>query len=388
MQKIALNYTKILGSVVRHIEQSKLRAFSEVNKSLLYAYWNIGKELSLNAGYGKAVVERLSRDLKMRFPGIRGYSPRNLWNMKKFYQTYRKLQPVAGELLPAQKLKSLTAELPKCQKLQPVVAELPTYQKLQPVVRELAANQKLQSVTGELLFSIPWANHLLLLNKTSSLQEKGFYLRMCVREKWKKHELERQINACLFERYITADKPEKVTALIPRHKEEDIARHFKDDYVLEFLNLGKEYSEKELENAILNNLKEFFLEFGKTLAFIGSQYAVDIDGIENRIDLLFFERQLRCLVAVDLKIGRFKAEYVGQMQKYLAALNEKVRLPSEMESIGLILCKSKGREEVKFALAGTMSPLKVATYKTRLPDTKLILKQLEKLDRRREEDDE
>ena len=168
----------------------------------------------------------------------------------------------------------------------------------------------------------------------------------------------------------------------------DIARRFKDDYVLEFLNLGNEYSEKELESAILNNLKDFFLEFGKTLTFVGSQYAIEIDGRENRIDLLFFDRELRCLFAIELKTGAFKAEYIGQIQKYLAALNEKVRLPSETESIGIVLCKSKGKEEVRFALAGTTSPLKVATYMTKLPSTKMILKRLGQLTRRKELEEE
>ena len=373
MPKQTNNYNKILESVITQIEQSKLRAFSEVNKALLQAYWNIGKELSKTSEYGKAVVERLSTDLRMRFPGSRGYSVTNLWNMKRFYETYPILQPVARELLLAQKL-------------QPVVAELP--KKLQTASAELPVSQKLQSVTGELLFSVSWTNHVVLLDFTQTPEEREFYLKMSLNERWSARELKRQINSCLFERYMNADKPEKVTALIPRHKEEDIARRFKDDYVLEFLNLGNEYSEKELESAILNNLKDFFLEFGKTLTFVGSQYAIEIDGRENRIDLLFFDRELRCLVAIELKTGAFKAEYIGQIQKYLAALNEKVRLPSETESIGIVLCKSKGKEEVRFALAGTTSPLKVATYMTKLPSTKLILKRLGQLTRRKESEEE
>ncbi|MDD4877613.1 MAG: PDDEXK nuclease domain-containing protein [Candidatus Nanoarchaeia archaeon] len=384
MQKEALNYRKILGSVITQIEQSKLRAFSEVNKALLQAYWNIGKELSSHSGYGKAVVERLSRDLRMRFPGIKGYSSVNLWNMKRFYENYPILQPVARELLLVQKMQSVVAELPK--KLQKTSAELTNCRKLQTVSVELPSSQKLQALPEELLFTISWSNHLAILNMTQTPEEREFYIRMCIKERWGKRELKRQINSCLFERYMNADKPEKVTALIPRHKEEDIARHFKDDYVLEFLNLGNEYSEKELESAILGNLKDFFLEFGKSLTFVGSQYVIEIDGRENRIDLLFFDRELRCLVAIELKTGEFKAEYIGQIQKYLAALNEKVRLPSERESIGIVLCKSKGKEEVRFALAGTTSPLKVATYMTKLPSAKLILKKLGQLDRRKEEE--
>jgi len=271
------NYGKILDNVIKHIEQSKFRAFSEVNKALLRAYWNIGKELCENASYGKSVVEKLSMDLRLRYPDVRGYSITNLWNMKRFYDIYQKLQPVVGELL----------------------------------------------------FNISWTNHVLILNKTSSEEERQFYLEMCVKERWSKRELDRQIDSSLFERYMLVDKPEGVTALIPKHKSEDITKHLKDEYMMEFLNLNKEYSEQELEKAILNNIRDFFLEFGRSFTFVGSQYALDIGGMENRIDMLLFHRELKCLVAVDLKIGEFKAEYVGQMQKHLAALDEKIRLPDE-----------------------------------------------------------
>ena len=221
------------------------------------AYWNIGKLLSENASYGKSVVEKLSRDLRMKYSNTRGYSVTNLWNMKQFYETY----------------------------------------------------QNLQTLSGELLHQISWSNHITIFNLAQSDEEKEFYLKMCIKERWSNRELKRQIDSSLYERYMLADKPEKVMKLIPKHKSKDLTKQFKDDYILEFLNLKKEYSEKELENAILDNLRDFFLEFGKNLTFVGSQYAIDIGGRENRIDLLFFHRELKCLVAVELKIGEFKAEY-------------------------------------------------------------------------------
>lgn len=321
----AFPYSEFLGKVIAYIEQSKVKAFTEINKALLEMYWNIGKELSESAAYGSSVVEQLSEDLRLKYPNTKGYSERSLWKMKRFYETYQKLPP--------------------------------------PV--------------AELIFSVSWTNHLLILDKTSSIEEKQFYLQACLKDRWGKRELERQLNSSLFERYMLADKPEKVTALIPKHQSEDLTQHFKDEYVLEFLGLRKEYSEQELEEAILDNLKNFFLEFGKSFTFLGSQYILDIGGRENKIDLLFFHRELKCLVAVDLKIGEFEAAHVGQMQKYLAALDEKVRLSHEKESIGLILCKSKNHEEVRFALAKTTSPVKVATYQNQLPDKEMIIKRLE-----------
>ena len=329
------NYNKILSNIINHIEQSKLKAFAEVNKALLNAYWHIGEELSKNSEYGKSVVEKLSRDLRMKYPGTKGFSTRNLWNMKRFYEGYQKLQPAVAE------------------------------------------SGKLQTLSAELLFSISWSNHVAILDSTQSIEEKEFYIKICIKERWSHRELRRQLDSSLFERYMLVDKPEKVTALIPKHETKDLAEHFKDEYVLEFLNLKKEYSEQELEQAILDNLRDFFLEFGKSFTFVGSQYIINIGNRENKIDLLFYHRELKCLVAVELKIGEFKAAYVGQMQKYLAALDEKIRLPDERESIGLILCKSRNHEEVRFALAKTLSPVKVATYKTKLPGKELIVKRLE-----------
>ena len=370
------SYNKILSNIINHIEQSKLRAFSEVNKALLNAYWDIGKELSENASYGKSVVEKLSRDLRLKYPEAKGYSVANLWNMKRFYETYQKARLFGSPELQSnsdtynQKLQAVPGESGK---LQPLAGESG---KLQPLVAEFKG-EKLQALPAELLFQISWTNHVLILDKTSLDEEKQFYLKMCIKEKWSKRELDRQLDSSLFERYMLADKPEKVTALIPKHETKDLVNHFKDEYVLEFLDLRKEYSEKELEKAILDNIRDFFLEFGRSFTFVGSQYILNIGGKENKVDLLFYHRELRCLVAVELKISEFKASYVGQMQKYLAALDEKVRLLDEKESIGLILCKSQNHEEVRFALAKTLSPVKVATYRTKLPDKKLIIKRLE-----------
>ena len=370
------SYNKILSNIINHIEQSKLRAFTAINKALLHAYWNIGKELSENSAYGKSVVEKLSRDLRLKYPEAKGYSVANLWNMKRFYEIYQKAKLFGSQELQSnsdtynQKLHPMAGES-KGKKLQTLPAES---RKLQTVSGE---SRKLQPLAAELLFSISWSNHVAILDSAQSIEEREFYIKMCVKERWSYRELRRQIDSSLFGRYMLADKPEKVTALIPKHDSKDLTKHIKDMYVLDFLNLKKEYSEQELEKAILNNLRDFFLEFGKSFTFMGSQYALDIGGRENRIDLLFFHRELKCMVAVDLKISEFKAAYVGQMQKYLAAIDEKIRLPDEKESIGLILCKSQNHEEVRFALAKTLSPIKVATYRIKLPDKKLIIKRLE-----------
>ena len=280
--------------------------------------------------WGDSVVEKLSSYLKMKFPDMSGFSVRNLWNMKRFYETYRSVE----------KLQTLSAE-------------------------------------------IAWSHNLLLLNRTKSMEEKEFYIKMSIKERWSFRELQRQIDSAYYERYMLAQKPEQL-AIIERKKlvanAGDVRAHLKDEYVLEFLDLSKTFSEKELRKAMLDNLREFFLEFGRNLTFVGEEYPLIVDNEEFRIDLLFFHRELKCLIPIELKIGDFKPEYIGKMQFYLSALDELVRLPDENPSVGLILCRSKKESIVRLTLSKAHKEgIKISVYQTKLPDKKLIQKRLEKM---------
>lgn len=222
----------------------------------------------------------------------------------------------------------------------------------------------------------------MILDKTKTIEEKEFYLKMCLKERWSYRELRRQIDSAYFERFMLSQKPDKLTKMeqdklgIPL---DDLHRHLKDEYVLEFLDLSQTYSEKELRKAILDNLRDFFLEFGKNLSFVGEEYPLIVDNAEFRIDLLFFHRELKCLVPIELKIGEFKPEYVGKMQFYLAALDEQIKLPNENPSIGLILCRSKRESIVRLTLSKAYKPIKISKYKTMLPDKKLIQERLARI---------
>jgi len=285
--------------------------------------------LQEDAKWGDGVVEKLSQDLRMKYPEQRGFSVQNLWYMKKFYLIYRG-KPI------------------------------------------------LQTLSGELC----WSNNVLILDKTETMEEKEFYLKMSIKERWSYRELRRQIDSAYFERFVLSKNTKNLIKLerdklnIPIH---DIHRHLKDEYVLEFLDLSETFSEKELRKAILNNLRDFFLEFGKNLSFIGEEYPIIIANEEFRIDLLFFHRELNCLIPIELKIGKFKPEYVGKMQFYLAALDELVKLTNENPSIGLILCRTKKESIVRFALSKAYKPIKIASFKTKLPDKKLIQQRLERI---------
>jgi len=293
---------------------------------LVELYLSIGEaiygkvEISM---WGAGIVKRLAQDLQRVFPDMRGFSARNLWEMKKLYETYR-----------------------DCQKLQPLVAEL------------------------------TWSHNLVILHKAVSIEEKEFYLKTCFHEKWSRRELERQIDASLYERFMLSRKTDK---LIPHSKEKNALAHFKDDYVFDFLGLKDDFAEKDLRKAIVANLKQFFLEFGKHLTFVGDEYRVTVGNDDYKVDIVFYHRLLRCFVAVELKIGGFKPEYIGKMQFYLAALDEKIKLKEENPSVGLILCKSKNEEVVRMTVSKSISAIKVAAYKTNIIDKKLLEQKLHSL---------
>lgn len=319
-------YGKFLGKLKERIIAARQRAYQTVNKQLVELYLHLGKSIYEKievSKWGESIVEKLSNDLQKEFPDMKGFSRENLWRMKKLYETYK------------------------------------NYKKLSPLVTELS-----------------WSHNLVILHQTESIEEKEFYLKTCVNEKWSRRELERQIDTSLYERFMLSKKTDK---LIPRSKEGKVLTHFKDEYILDFLGLKDEFSEKDLRKAIIQNLKQFFLEFGRYFTFLGDEYKVTIGNEDYRVDLLFYHRLLRCLVAVELKIGKFKPEYIGKMQFYLTALDEKVKINNENPSVGLILCKSKDEEVVRIAISKVASPMKISTYRTRIIDRKLLKKKLHSL---------
>jgi len=332
VKKQTQDYKNSLSSIVKKVEESKHKAITTVNRLLIDLYYFIGEtiaNLQEQSKWGDGVVEKLSLDLRIKYSKQSGFSVRNLWNMKRFYETYR-------------------------------------------------GYEKLQTLSAE----ISWSHNVLILQKSNTIEEKEFYIKMSVKEKWSFRELQRQIDSTYFERFVLSQQPDKLVKIeqdkltIPF---DDIHRHLKDEYILEFLDLSETFSEKELRRAILDNLRDFFLEFGKNLSFIGEEYPLVVDNETFRIDLLFFHRELKCLVVIELKIGEFKPEYVGKMQFYLAALDEQIKLPDENPSIGLILCRSKRESIVRLTMSKSHKPIKISVYRTKLPDKKLIQKRLNRI---------
>ena len=306
------------------IETAKNSAYKKVNEELINMYWNIGAFLSKeaeNAAFGDAYIDSISEYIQEQFPGIKGFNRRGLYRMKKFYETY------AGD----------------------------------------------EFVTA-LLTQISWTNHLAIMSKAKTIEERHFYITLCIKESYSSRELERQMESAYYERYMLSKEkvlPEPIKGL----KENP----FMDTYVVEFLDLPKIYKEQDFRKALIHNMKDFILELGKDFTFIDEEYRVQVGGEDFAIDLLFFHRGLQCLVAFELKIGKFKPEYISKMDFYLEALDRQKKKEHENPSVGLILCASKNDEVVEYAMSRSMSPMLVSEYKLQLPDKKILERKLQEL---------
>lgn len=305
--------------VLRLIDTARTRAIAAVNTALINLYWSIGEYISrkiVAASWGKGTVQELSDHIRQHQPGMSGFSASNLWRMRQFFEAYRN-EP-----------------------------------KLAPLVRVLS-----------------WTHNLLILSRCKRVEEREFYLRLCHRERWGKRELERQLAGALFERTLL--NPPKLSPVV-REFHPQAAEVFKDAYLIEFLELSPAHSEADLHRGLVEQLKRFLIELGRDFCFVGSQYLLQVGGRDFSLDLLFFNRALNCLVAFELKVDEFQPEHLGKLEFYLEALDRNVKKPHERPSIGVLLCATKDREVVEYALSRAVSPALVAEYQTRLPDKKLL----------------
>ena len=307
------------SDIAQLITAARQRAVQAVNTSLIELYWQIGQRISqkiTQAEWGDGVVEQLARYLARTQPGLRGFTRPNLFRMKQFYEAY------------------------------------PDPEFVSAVLRQL-----------------PWTHHLIILGQSKRPEEREFYLKLAVQEKWSSRQLERQFKTALFERAVLA--PAKVSPAV-RQMHPEAANIFKDSYLVEFLELPQHHLESDLHSGLLLRLKDFLIELGRDFCFVGSQYPVQVGGRDFGLDLLFFHRGLNSLVAIELKVGRFEPEYLGKLNFYLEALDREVKKPHENPAIGVLLCASKDDEVVEYALSRSTSPALIAEYQTQLPDKALL----------------
>ena len=312
------------AEVVSLIEQARQRAYQAVDSELVGLYWRIGQYISAKlaaAVWGEGVVDRLAQHLARTMPGQRGFTRRNLFRMRQFFEAYS-----ADE-------------------------------KVTPLVTQL-----------------PWTHNLIILTQSKRSEERAFYLRMAVQQRWGKRELERQYRLGAFERAVLS--PAKVSPALTQMQGAAAAGVFKDTYSVEFLNLPADHSEADLHSGLLGRLRAFLIELGRDFCFVGSEFPVQVGGRDFALDLLFFHRSLNCLVAIELKVDRFEPEHLGKLNFYLEALDRDVRKPHENPAIGVLLCASKDSEVVEYALSRTLSPALVAQYQTQLPDKQMLAAKL------------
>ncbi|MDM8515594.1 PDDEXK nuclease domain-containing protein [Desulfobacterales bacterium HSG16] len=308
--------------ILDQIQKTRIKAYSRVNSILMELYWNVGKYISeqVNANeWGKGVVKELAIFIKTKDPDIKGFSPRNIWRMKQFYETYTE-------------------------------------------------KEKLSTLWSQITWS---HNRRIMTIKTS--EEREFYLQLCAKQKYSVRELERLINTSTFERTMLSD--EKLSEAV-RQLPQSTKGVFKDQYVFEFLNIPTLHKEKDLQKALVRSLKDFILELGIGFTFIGENYRLQVGTDDFFIDLLFYHRHLQCLVAFELKTTKFKPAHLGQLEFYLEALDRDVKLLHENQSIGVLLCREKNDEIVEYALSRSVSPAVISEYETKLIPRELLRKKL------------
>jgi predicted nuclease of restriction endonuclease-like (RecB) superfamily len=354
--EMAISEEPAFSQIVQLIQSSRQQAFETVNAVLIDLYWRVGEIVSRkleSTEWGMGVVPQLANYISRRHPGVRGFTKSNLFRMRQFYDTYT-AEPIVAALLRQLPGKEVPIEGKKA--------------KVAPLPRQ-SEDPKEPDRAPHLLRQLSWTHHLIILGQSKRAEEREFYVTTAIRERWSSRQLERQFKAALFETVVL--NPPKVSVRTRQIYPEALSV-FRDTYTLEFLGLPTPHAEGDLHRGLLHKLKDFLLEMGRDFCFVSSEYPVQVGGRDFALDLLFFHRGLNCLVAMELKVGRFEPEYLGKLTFYLEALDRDVRKPHEQPSIGVLLCASKDDEVVEYALSRTLSPALIAEYQTQLPDKKIL----------------
>lgn len=304
-------FKDFITEIKSKILSSQYEALKAVNKELIGLYWDIGKNILEKQeafGWGKSIVKNLSEQLQKEFVGMKGFSERNLWNMRNFYIEY-------------------------------------------------SQNEKLQTLSTE----IGWSHNVAIFQKCKDDLQREFYIKSVMKFGWTYRVLDNHIDNNSYEKYLLNQTNFDTT--LPDEYKHQAKLAIKDEYNFDFLELSDKHSEYQLELGLINKVREFLAQMGSDFTFVGNQYKLEVDGEEYFIDLLLYHRRLKSLIAVELKIGKFKPEYAGKMSFYLSVLNDKVKLADENLSIGIIICKEKKRTTVEYALKESSQPIGIATYK-------------------------
>ncbi len=335
-------YKQDYEHILTLITEARNRVYSKANSELVLLYFNVGKIVSekVNTGkWGENTVQQLADFIHSKAPNLSGFNRRGLYRMKQFFEVYSDNQFVSSLVLF---LKGYENQIDI--KVTTVLAQLRT------------ADDLPSKFVSTVLSQIQWSSHLHILNKTKTAEEKIFYILHAISQRLSVRELERQLNSATFERTMLGNK--SVSALQTQLPE----NLFRDPYIFEFLDLPDGHSEKDLEKAITLNLQRFILEIGKDFTYMGEQYRIQVGNRDFRTDLLFYHRELNCLVLFELKIQEFEPEFLGKLNFYLGVLDKDVKKPHENPSVGILLCKGKDTEVVEIAMSRNISPAIISDY--------------------------
>ncbi len=317
------DFKNIIENIKNDIKSTRFRIIENSNKELLYLYFRLGKIIEENSKYGNNFINELSIELKLEFPNMKGLSPRNLSRMRAFYKEYKD------------------------------VSNLPVP-----------------------LANLPWTHNYTLIEKVKERSKRIWYAEKCLDNGWSQTVLIHQIDLNLYQRQKDNIKLSNFENKMPANQSKMAKDMLKDPYIFELLNLKENIAEKEIENLMLERIKNLLLEFGKGFSFVGNQYKISTNNTDYYIDLLFYHLDLRCYIVVELKNTNFKPEYIGQLSFYITAVNKTLRREYDNETIGLLLCKEKDRLSVEWALEGTSNPIGVSSYKIEKYISKDILEKL------------
>jgi predicted nuclease of restriction endonuclease-like (RecB) superfamily len=343
-------YLQFIENLKTRVISARISAARAVNCDLILLYWDIGRgivEKQQVLGWGESVVEMVSADLRQAFPRITGFSPRNLRDMKRLYLSY------IDEAIWRQVVAKLTGTATTGD----TIIRRQTVAKRENVGAAVST-EFLQQLVAE----IPWGHNLLILNKLTDPAARLYYLRATARFGWSRNVLLNQIKAGAYERAVTEKKTHNFPLALPEYLAEQADEMLKSTYNLEFLGIRGKVKERELEDSLISRLQAFLLELGYGFCFVGRQYRLALGQKEYFIDLLFYHRILKALVAFELKVGPFEPEHAGKMDFYLNLLNDKERGEGDQPSIGIILCAEKDDVEVEYALRTKLNPIGVAAY--------------------------
>ncbi|MDH2998467.1 hypothetical protein A1D22_10690 [Pasteurellaceae bacterium LFhippo2] len=339
--------------VVEMIQTSRSNAIRAVNAELVNLYWNVGAYVShklKQSEWGDKTVSELAKFIKETYPDIKGFERRNIYRMIQFYDSY-----AFGEFVS------------------PAVAQLE-----KEIVTPAVTQFVYQDISHSILAQLSWTHHSIIFSRCKTDIEREFYIRLCIKERYSKRELDHQISSATYERTMLGNKQLNLSPALQEFNQ-DLTNIFKDQYIFDFLNLPEPYNETDLQKGLVTQIKNFILELGKDFLFMGQEYKLMVGNSDFFIDLLFYHRALQCLVAFELKTDKFRPEHLGQLNFYLEALDRDVKRENENPSIGILLCKDKDNEVVEYALNRNLSPAMIAEYQMLLPDKALLQQKLHEL---------